>query len=328
MTSSSNIFDRLHDLLKTLPKSDARGVYEPQRITELMLDDERSALTRVHVVFLDDKDPDTAVDSSSPNYKGVGWYCTDETSMISAGPFAQVLDAVFASGKYCGELGSGQVSADPELADFTKVNPAGKPVKPLDRSDCTVAVAPTPAQILEQVTLLKEDPGARAPYCCGRHRAARKAAEAILAARKASTKQDSRATHAEMMKRHRERPLGIRVGPRRLLLQVGEQRNAGVIVAMGRDVECSKFSAHPVDPMVTRTNETGPLFRIGDRVLIGSYAGTNITIDGQNYVVTKVEEVLIVADPGSTVEHPVPAPAPVKPNAVPEPDPNYQTPSI
>lgn len=463
MTSRANIFNRLEEILKVAADHDSLGFDEPTSVAQTMLDAEIAAVSQCHVTWLDDKDPDTAVDSESHSYKGPGWYCTDESEMINSGPYVRFVDAVFASGKYCGELGSGLVSADPSepsqktnpvpkehmnnilavikgaLASFWTKCP-GHPsqlsavdhalldleIKELEAygirfqpADPTVPaqnplgyqepgwVSPgipgsgphesfvkaaweagyyvgtqnqarsavpkvDPVLVAKQVKLLKENPMAPVPCGCGRHSAARKEAERIIATEKldlcqlinvdgqvyvqrvdseyrpkgpryllgdefkestpgrpvglptldARTQErlavwearraasaaatatanngidrqlNARERHAAIMEAHRSRNLGTRVGPRRLLLKTDGHRTVGVIVAMGRDVECSKFPA-PTDPMLAR-NQGPPLFRIGDRVLITSYAGTDIQIAGEDYVVAKIDDVLVVLDP-------------------------------
>jgi co-chaperonin GroES (HSP10) len=221
------------------------------RVTEL-----KQALSQHHVIWLDAGDPRTVVDADSPGYRTPGWYCTDESSMLESGPYANCVDAVFHAGKYCERLGSGAISAAPrepvKCGDFPGIpgTPATEPV---------ASTQPAPQE--------RRDPW-------------------------------ERSLQAMLLRSHEVPPHGLRVGPRRILIRADEHRTAGTIVALGRDVECSKYPG-PTDPLLM-PHPGRPLFRVGNRVLIGSYAGTDVTISGVDYIVAKVDDVLVVVEEGTS----------------------------
>jgi chaperonin GroES len=92
------------------------------------------------------------------------------------------------------------------------------------------------------------------------------------------------------------RPLRDRLLVRRVEEQ--EQRIGGIIVP---DTAKEKpQTARVVAAGTGRVNDKGDVFPLdvkpGDYVLVGKYAGTEITLDGEEYLIVREDEVLGVAE--------------------------------
>ena len=94
----------------------------------------------------------------------------------------------------------------------------------------------------------------------------------------------------------RIRPLHDRVIVRRI--EEGEQKVGGIIIP---DTAREKpQTAKVIAVGKGRVNDKGEVFpldvKAGDYVLIGKYAGTEIKLDGEEYLIVREEEVLGVAE--------------------------------
>src|SRR5437660_10466008 len=92
------------------------------------------------------------------------------------------------------------------------------------------------------------------------------------------------------------RPLRDRLLVKRI--EEDEQRIGGIIIP---DTAKEKpQTAKVVAVGKGRVNDKGNVFpldvKVGDHVLIGKYAGTEIKLDGQEYLIVREEEVLGVAE--------------------------------
>ncbi len=92
------------------------------------------------------------------------------------------------------------------------------------------------------------------------------------------------------------RPLRDRILVQRI--EESEQRIGGIIVP---DTAKEKpQTANVIAVGKGRVNDKGEVFpldvKAGDHVLIGKYAGTEIKLDGQEYLIVREEEVLGVVD--------------------------------
>jgi chaperonin GroES len=90
------------------------------------------------------------------------------------------------------------------------------------------------------------------------------------------------------------RPLRDRILVKRL--EEGEQRVGGIIIP---DTAKEKPQQGKVVAVGTgRVNDAGKVFpldvKAGDRILFGKYAGTEIKLDGEEYLIVREDEVLAV----------------------------------
>jgi chaperonin GroES len=90
------------------------------------------------------------------------------------------------------------------------------------------------------------------------------------------------------------RPLRDRILVKRL--EEGEQRVGGIIIP---DTAKEKPQQGKVVAVGSgRVNDAGKVFpldvRAGDRILFGKYAGTEIKLDGEEYLIVREDEVLAV----------------------------------
>jgi chaperonin GroES len=92
------------------------------------------------------------------------------------------------------------------------------------------------------------------------------------------------------------RPLRDRVVLKRAEQQ--EQRIGGIIIPDSAKEKPQQATVIAVGS--GRVNDKGEVFpldvKAGDLVLIGKYAGTEITLDGQEYVIAREDEILGIAD--------------------------------
>jgi chaperonin GroES len=88
------------------------------------------------------------------------------------------------------------------------------------------------------------------------------------------------------------KPLGDRILVRRL--EAGEEKRGGIIIPDTAKEKPTEAEVIAVGP--GKTGKSGkriaPEVAKGDRVLLGKYSGTEVKIDGQEYVILREDEVL------------------------------------
>ena len=98
----------------------------------------------------------------------------------------------------------------------------------------------------------------------------------------------------------RARPLHDRVLLKRIE-EKGEVKKGGIIIpdtAKEKPIEGEVISAGP--GKIMEDGKRSPMdLKAGDRVLFGKYAGTEIKIDDEEYVIMREEEILAVLNRGN-----------------------------
>ena len=99
------------------------------------------------------------------------------------------------------------------------------------------------------------------------------------------------------------RPLHDRVMVKRL--EEAEQRQGGIIIPDSAKDKPQEGEVISVGR--GKTNDKGETFpldvKAGDRVLFGKYAGTEIKIDGEDFVIMREEEVLGILEGAEKLVH-------------------------
>jgi len=92
------------------------------------------------------------------------------------------------------------------------------------------------------------------------------------------------------------RPLHDRVMVKRL--EEGEQRRGGIIIPDSAKEKPQQADVKAVgNGKLLETGERVPLeVKAGDRILFGKYSGSEIKIDGQEYLILKEDEILGVLE--------------------------------
>lgn len=92
------------------------------------------------------------------------------------------------------------------------------------------------------------------------------------------------------------RPLHDRVLVQRL--EEGEQRQGGIIIPDSAKEKPQQASVKAVGngKLLDSGERAAPEVKAGDRILFGKYSGSDITIDGQEYLILREDEVLAVLE--------------------------------
>lgn len=92
------------------------------------------------------------------------------------------------------------------------------------------------------------------------------------------------------------RPLHDRVLVHRL--EEGEQRQGGIIIPDSAKEKPQQATVKAVGSgkLLEKGERSAPEVKAGDRILFGKYSGSEVTIDGVEYLILREDEILAVLD--------------------------------
>jgi co-chaperonin GroES (HSP10) len=258
-----------------------------------MMKAEAEHLKDCHVVYLDHLDPETLVDRDCDAYKGAGWYTTDESGVISSGPHTSFIKATFESGRYVGAEVGTSAMATLDLCHLIKAD--GKVwIQRLDHFH----KAAGPWYLLG-ATDLPADPGTPTTEpIAGTDLGIQGTPPGKPLNRPAGPTDLGSKSFLQIAADKPIKPLDrsplIRAPLKRIIVKPDPlNRSVGVVVAVGRQVETSGVS----DPMMRQLQ----LYKIGDCVVLTSYAGTTFALNGVTYLSVKPKDIIVITDAGVEV---------------------------
>ncbi len=94
------------------------------------------------------------------------------------------------------------------------------------------------------------------------------------------------------------RPLHDRIIVRRIEEEGGQKSGGGIIIPDSAKEKPQEAEVVAVGP--GKSNDKGEVFplnvKAGDKILVGKYAGNEVTIDGEDLVILREDEVLAVIE--------------------------------
>lgn len=90
------------------------------------------------------------------------------------------------------------------------------------------------------------------------------------------------------------RPLGDRVVIKKV--ESEEKTKSGIVLPNSAKEQPQMAEVLAVGPSITNDNEKKEELNVGDKVIFSKYSGTEIKIDGQEYTILKIEDILAVVE--------------------------------
>ncbi|WDV46186.1 co-chaperone GroES [Clostridiaceae bacterium M8S5] len=90
------------------------------------------------------------------------------------------------------------------------------------------------------------------------------------------------------------RPLGDRVVIKKV--EAEEKTKSGIVLPTSAKEQPQVAEVLAVGPSITEDDKKKNELKVGDKVIFSKYSGTEIKIDGQEYTILKISDILAVVE--------------------------------